>query len=80
MKTKYNWDNYPKWVKYVAVDDTLELWGFSHKPYIIESMGCWTTGNESHHKNIQLGHVYVPDWKSSLQRRPKIAKSIAKKK
>ena len=71
MKTEYDWDSYPKWVKYVAVDDDMEVWGYSHKPYAVEQSGCWTTGNESHHKNIQLGHVYMPDWKSSLQRRPK---------
>jgi len=71
MKTEYDWNSYPKWVKYVAVDDDMEVWGYSHKPYAVEQSGCWTSGNKPTHKNIQLGHVYVPDWKSSLQRRPK---------
>ena len=70
-KPKYNWPSYPKWVKYVAADDTLEVWGYSHKPYINEDLGCWTSGNKDTHRNIQLGHSYVPDWRASLERRPK---------
>jgi hypothetical protein len=69
MKTQYDWNSYPKWVRYVAVDDTLELWGYSRKPQM--NRGYWTTIYRPKHRMIRLGLVYVPDWRTSLERRPK---------
>ena len=71
MKTQYDWANYPKWVKYVAVDDTLELWGYSRKPQINKHLGYWTTLYKPKHRMVHLGRIYVPDWRTSLQSRPK---------
>lgn len=71
MNSEYDWGAYPKWVKYVAVDDDMEAYGYSHKPYVNEDLRCWVISNKPTGKSISLGHIRAIYWKGSLQRRPK---------
>ena len=44
MKTKYDWSNVPKWVKFIATDSTGNTYGYEGKIKTVHNFSryvCW---------------------------------------
>ena len=76
MKTKYDWSNVDKNVKFIAVDADGVIGGYSERPY--KNKGAVWLCNESHPDswvcNMYPFEYYpnnnCPDWQDSLEERP----------
>lgn len=66
-KTRYNWDRFPKWVKWIATDPDGRIWGYSSEPKFDKSINAWGDGGSA--RFFELGDA--TDWQNSLEERPK---------
>lgn len=69
MKTKYDWSNVPKEVKWIAKDKDGEVWGYVEKP-IIGEKGIWHVKNKYHGYFFIFDSFIVESWQDSLEERP----------
>ena len=72
MKTKYDWSNVPKEVKWIATDGDGVAHGFTNapKPY---TTGLWAVDEEyTNYINVaeDLYNLFYEDWQDSLEERP----------
>lgn len=67
-KSRYSWDKFPKWVKYVAIDERGDMFGYEEEPKR-HYRGYWAKcdGKSCLLENVGL----TPDWENSLEERPK---------
>lgn len=69
MKTKYDWSNVPKEVKWIATDSDRFKCYFTLKP---EFMPMWWEKKDDYYKCIPPEkNEFKGDWKDSLEERPK---------
>lgn len=68
MKTKYDWSNAPKEVKWIAIDDLGFQSGFTDEPKMELKYGFWDNGLPSY----RMGYSeFKGNWQDSLEERPK---------
>ena len=67
MKTKYDWSNVPKWVKFIATDSTGNTYGYEEKikPYII--LDDMFVGGR--YMSLDMNAPF-DNWRESLEERP----------
>ena len=67
MKTKYDWSNVPKWVKFIATDSNGNTNGYEEriKPYII--LDDMFVGGR--YVSLDVNTLF-DDWRESLEERP----------
>ena len=67
MKTKYDWSNVPKWVKFIATDSNEITYGYEEKikPYII--LDDMFVGGR--YVSLDM-NVPFDNWRESLEERP----------
>lgn len=69
MKTKYDWSNIPKEVKWIATDKNGEAWFWETKPEIY--CNGWLTGEPNAIDFIDKSdNPYKGNWRDSLEERP----------
>ena len=66
-KSRYDWDRFPKWVKWIATDPDGRVWGYSTKPEFDKSISVWCSVMA--YRFFELGDP--TDWENSLEERPK---------
>ena len=66
------WDDYPTWMKWIAMERNGEWFGWTRKPSIVKSIGEWNSmdaGLIEIHKNY-IPKNFTKDWTESLFARP----------
>lgn len=68
MKTKYDWSNVSKCVKYLAMDQDGWVFGYDSIPTMFET--CFE-GDYVHYLLKPHEHGFTGHWQDSLEERPK---------
>lgn len=70
MKTKYDWSNVPKEVKWIATDSNKNVFGYYEKP-VFKEFGCFMhSGEYFYYPHTNWMMPFKGDWQDSLEERP----------
>lgn len=68
MSTKYNWENIPPRINYIAIDQNSQKHGYINKPMTCTKLKCWLPPLEE--ESTFLGYEKCDDWLDSLEEHP----------